>query len=150
MVCFGCFFSSFLVLSSSSLLLKEKIFSPFSLSLFTEKILQKRKKKVRLKSIRRRRKRRRREILVAFTVESFYLLAFRILSSSSCCCVGFFCRRVLISIAFSRAATHHWRRTFARGKRGLAIFFIRTLGARKKRGWCFGGRRERVDADFEL
>jgi len=39
---------------------------------------------------------------------------------------------------------------FARGKRGLAIFFIRTLGARKKRGWCFGGRRERVDADFEL
>ena len=42
------------------------------------------------------------------------------------------------------------RRTFARGKRGLAIFFIRTLGARKKRGWCFGGRRERVDADFEL
>jgi hypothetical protein len=64
--------------------------------------------------------------------------------------VGFFCRRVLISVAFSRAATHHWRRTFARGKRGLAIFFIRTLGARKKRGWCFGGRRERVDADFEL
>ena len=47
--------------------------------------------------------------------------------------MGFFCRRVLISIAFSRAATHHWRRTFARGKRGLAIFFIRTLGARKKR-----------------
>ena len=42
------------------------------------------------------------------------------------------------------------RRTFARGKRGLAIFFIRALGARKKRGWCFGGRRERVDADFEL
>ena len=41
-------------------------------------------------------------------------------------------------------------RTFARGKRGLAIFFIRALGARKKRGWCFGGRRERVDADFEL
>jgi hypothetical protein len=35
-------------------------------------------------------------------------------------------------------------------KGGLRFFFIRTLGARKKRGWCFGGRRERVDADFEL
>ena len=125
----------------------------FSLSLFTaEKASEEKKKKVRLKSIRRRRKnRRRREILVAFTTRKFLFTRFShsffvvkvllcglLLSSRSYfCCI------------FSRA-THHWRRTFAREKRGLAIFFIRTLGARKKRGWCFGGRRERVDADFEL
>ena len=135
-----------------SFLLRKNFLSFSSLSLFSHlKKLQK-KKKVRVKSIRRRRKnRRRREILVAFTTRKFLFTRKSILSSSlKCCCVGFFCRRVLISVAFSRAATHHWRRTFARGKRGLAIFFIRTLGARKKRGWCFGGRRERVDADFEL
>jgi hypothetical protein len=62
--------------------------------------------------------------------------------------MGFFCRRVLISIAFSRA-THHWK-DFCERKKGACDFFSRTLGARKKRGWCFGGRRERVDADFEL
>ena len=144
------FFSSFLVLSSSSPPPKRKNFLSFSLSLFTEKNLQKRKKKVRLKSIRRRRKnRRRREILVAFTVESFYLLAKAF----------FLCRRVVAWASFVvaflfllhfLARDTSFGRTFARGKRGLAIFFIRTLGARKKRGWCFGGRRERVDADFEL
>jgi|TARA_B100001758_G_C18371296_1_gene591534 hypothetical protein len=64
--------------------------------------------------------------------------------------VGFFCRRVLISVAFSRAATHHLEGLLREEKGGLRFFFIRTLGARKKRGWCFGGRRERVDADFEL
>lgn len=138
-----------------SFLLRKNFLSFSSLSLFSHlKKLQKnqKKKKVRLKSIRRRRKnRRRREILVAFTTRKFLFTRFShsffvvkvllcglLLSSRSYfCCI------------FSRA-THHWRRTFARGKRGLAIFFIRTLGARKKRGWCFGGRRERVDADFEL
>ena len=114
------FFPRSFLLSSS----KRKNFLSFSsLSLFSHlKKLQK-KKKVRLKSIRRRRKnRRRREILVAFTVESFYLLAFRILSLSSCCCMGFFCRRVLISVAFSRARHIIWK-DFCERKKGACDFF---------------------------
>lgn len=106
----------------------------FSLSLFTaEKASEEKKKKVRLKSIRRRRKnRRRREILVAFTVESFYLLAFRILSSSlKCCCVGFFCRRVLISVAFSRAR-HIIGGGLLREEKGGLRFFLLGLWVRVK------------------
>jgi hypothetical protein len=38
-----------------------------------------------------------------------------------CCCMGFFCRRVLISIAFSRA-THHWK-DFCERKKGACDFF---------------------------
>ena len=114
------------------LLLKEKIFSPFSLSLFTEKNLQKRKKKVRLKSIRRRRKnRRRREILVAFTVESFYLLAKAFFLRRSCCCMGFFCRRVLISVAFSRAR-HIIGGGLLREEKGGLRFFLLGLWVRVK------------------
>ena len=124
------FFPRSFLLSSS----KRKNFLSFSsLSLFTsEKASEEEKEKVRVKSIRRRRKnRRRREILVAFTVESFYLLAFRILSLSSCCCMGFFCRRVLISVAFSRARHIIWK-DFCERKKGACDFFLLGLWVRVK------------------
>ena len=126
------FFSSFLVLSSSSPPPKRKNFLSFSLSLFTEKNLQKRKKKVRLKSIRRRRKnRRRREILVAFTVESFYLLAKAF----------FLCRRVVAWASFVVAflfLLHFLARDtsleedFCERKKGACDFFLLGLWVRVK------------------
>ena len=56
---------------------------------------------------------------------------------------------LLSSHNFSHFLARRWKDLRARGARKWGDFFIRTF-ARKKRGWCFGGRRERVDADFEL
>ena len=98
----------------------EKIFSLFSsLSLFTEKASEEKEKgtlKITTTDVNDDDAK-----FSSHSLESFYLLA-RILSSSLRCCVGFFCRRVLISVAFSRA-THHWKKDFCERKKGACDFF---------------------------
>jgi len=147
---------AFFLLASKAPPPQKKNFSPFlSFQAHTRKKSsseKKERKKVRLS--RRRRFRRRREILVAFTRDEdrsskvFICRAFTRAFFLRCFVVVVWAFVVALFLAFSRA-TLGKDLCCARGARKGGDFFIRTF-ARKKRGWCFGGRRERVDADFEL